>query len=171
MLVCISNAILYFTDSTLSHIKAIIFDWGRTLHDPDADGLFEGTPEVILGLSQKYKLVLVSLAKSQSEDERRKTIAESGIAEYFEIILIGEENKGNIYEEAIKELALSHREVAVVDDRMVRGISWGNKVGAVTIWLCRGKFSGELPTEKTGTPTKIIRDIRELPLLSLGWNK
>jgi FMN phosphatase YigB (HAD superfamily) len=146
----------------MSHIKAIIFDWGRTLHDPDADGLFAGTSEVILGLSQKYKLALVSLAKSQSEDERRKTITESGIAEYFEIILIGEENKEDMYEEVIQKLALSPREVAVVDDRVVRGISWGNKCGAVTIWFQYGKFADELPTEETGTPTTIISDIREL---------
>ena len=39
-------------------IKSIIFDWGRTLHDPDAHGLFPGAREVVEELAKCYTLVL-----------------------------------------------------------------------------------------------------------------
>ncbi len=145
-----------------SKIKAIIFDWGRTLHDPDIDSLFPGTQEVLEELSKKYTLALVTLAKSQSPEYRRKTIKESGIKPYFRAIVIGNEEKDKLYEEALKELALLPENVVVVDDRTIRGISWGNRSGAMTIWMRRGKFAEELPTIETGDPTHTITDLSAL---------
>ena len=149
-------------ESNLSKIKAVIFDWGRTLHDPDTDGLFPGTQEVLEELSKRYTLALVTLAKSQSPEDRRHTIRESEIAPYFRAIIVGSEEKDALYEEVLKELALLPENVAVVDDRTIRGISLGNRSGAMTIWMRRGKFAEELPIEETGDPTHTITDLSAL---------
>ena len=113
-------------------------------------------------LSKKYTLALVSLAKIDSPQVRRKTIEESGIAEYFQIILVGGEDKNQMYEQVFSELNVTPQKIALVDDRTVKGIAWGNKKGAVTIWLKNGKFSEELPDEQTGQPTHTVTTIAEL---------
>ncbi len=143
-------------------IKLIIFDWGGTLHDPVAKELFPGTIKVLEKLHWHYQLALVSLAKSQSYEERMKTITERGVAPYFAKILVDEEDKDGLYEKLLKDFNLNPQNVVVVDDRTIRGIAWGNKHGATTIWVKRGKFANELPTEETGRPTQIIHDLGEL---------
>jgi FMN phosphatase YigB (HAD superfamily) len=149
-------------------IKAVIFDWGRTLHDPETDALFDGVSEMAEELSRCYQLVLVSLAKSDSPEGRRKKIEESGIAGYFKFIIAGGGNKIEICEEALADLGLMPEEVAIVDDQVIRGIAWGNHRGATTVWVKKGKFAGELPTKETGDPTFTVSDIVELKNLLLG---
>ena len=147
---------------TKNEIKAIIFDWGRTLHDPETDTLFSGVLETVQNLSKNYSLALVSLAKSDSPEKRRKKIEESGVAEYFKLILVGEDNKNAMYEKVLTDLKVTPKEVVIVDDRIVRGVAWGNYKGAVTVWLRKGKFAEELPSQETGDPTFTINDITEL---------
>ncbi|MCU0660470.1 MAG: HAD hydrolase-like protein [Candidatus Pacebacteria bacterium] len=60
------------------------------------------------------------------------------------------------------ELAVRPEETIVVDDRMIRGIAWGNRKGTSTVWLKKGKFADETPTMETEKPQCIITDIREL---------
>ena len=132
------------------------------MHDPETNTLFAGMPALILELSDKYKLALVSLAKSDSPENREKKIKASGIAEYFKIILVGGDNKDEMYERALKELDMTPDEVAIVDDRMIRGIAWGNRRGCQTIWFKQGKFADELPNEQTGQPTFTVTTVAEL---------
>lgn len=144
------------------NIKAIIFDWGRTLHSPETDELFPGAREIVEELSQKYMLALVSLATSQSEKDRRESIEKSGIAPCFKMILVSERDKDAMYERVMGDLNLLPAEVAVIDDRVVRGIAWGNKKGCMTIWVRQGKFANELPDESTGEPAYTILDVRDI---------
>lgn len=142
--------------------KAIIFDWGRTLHDPETDSLFEGVSELLKDLSSKYVLALVTLAKSEPPEVRKKKIEESGVSQYFKLILAGGDDKDEMYEQVLVDLALDPSEIAIVDDRTVRGIAWGNRKGLFTIWLQKGKFASELPSAETGMPSQMIQDIGDL---------
>ena len=151
----------------MNKMQTIIFDWGRTLHDPETDTLFDGVLEIIPELSKKYVLALVSLAKSDSPAGRRKVIDESGISQYFKIILVGGEDKDEMYDSILLDNNITPDTVVIVDDRMVRGIAWGNKKGAKTIWVKRGKFADELPNEQTRNPAFTIDDIKELRSLLL----
>jgi FMN phosphatase YigB (HAD superfamily) len=144
------------------NIKLIIFDWGGTLHDPVAKELFPGTIEVLKKLAENYELALVSLAKSQPYAERLRKIEESGIVPYLKKVLVDEEDKDGLYEKLLKDFDLRPENVAIVDDRTIRGIAWGNKHSAMTIWIKRGKFANELPNETTGNPTHIINNLSEL---------
>lgn len=132
------------------------------MHDPATDKLFEGVLGLVKKLSSHYNLVLVSLARSESPEGRLRKIEKSGIAGYFKLILIGDEDKDELYEKALADLAITPEEVAVVDDQIIRGIAWGNRRDAITVWLRKGKFAHELPTKETGTPTFIINNIMEI---------
>jgi len=132
------------------------------LYNPDADALYEGVSELINDLAKRYTLVLVSLAKSDTPQGRRQKIQESGIAQYFKMILVGGEDKNEMYEKVLTDMKIKSEEVLIVDDRTVRGIAWGNRRGATTVWLRRGKFADELPTKETGNPTFTINDVTEL---------
>lgn len=146
--------------------KIIIFDWGRTLYNLETDTLFDGVPELLEKLSLCFTLVLVSLAVSETTEERRKKIDESGVAQYFTLILVGDENKDEMYERILSELNVTAQNTIVVDDQVIRGILWGNKKGATTVWVKWGKFADILPTDETGIPTYTVSDIREItPLL------
>lgn len=62
----------------------------------------------------------------------------------------------------LARLGLKVEDVAIVDDRVKRGITWGNQHGAITIWLRKGKFMLELPDDDSGKPTHTINDLTEL---------
>lgn len=145
-----------------NRIKTIIFDWGRTLHDPESNSLFNGVRELLERLSKDYALALVSLAKSDDPETRRRKIEESGIAKYFKSILVGGEDKNEMYEKVLTILNNEPKDLIVVDDRVFQGIAWGNQKGAMTVWLRNRKFADELPTQETGNPTYTINDIKEL---------
>jgi FMN phosphatase YigB (HAD superfamily) len=143
-------------------IKAIIFDWGRTLYDSENHHLFPQTKRILESLKKHYILAIVSLASDGNLERRREILHSSGIEQYFSIIHFAQSDKESLYERTLAELALQPQEVAVVDDRTVRGIRWGNKRGATTIWLKKGKFSSEEPDNDTGMPHHIISNIEEL---------
>ncbi|MDO8561857.1 MAG: HAD family hydrolase [bacterium] len=142
--------------------QVVIFDWGRTLHDPETDALFRGVPELIAELSRRYTLALVSLARRLPANERRRVIEESGIAHFFKLVFVTEEDKNEMYEKVLSELNVEPAKAIVVDDRTIRGVAWGNRRGATTIWLRQGKFAAESPNEETGEPSHIIANITEL---------
>ena len=75
-----------------------------------------------------------------------------------------------MYTMALSTLGLFPQEVAIVDDRAIRGIRWGNIHGAMTIWVKQGKFMHEEPNDETGMPTYTISKLEEicsLPFLSV----
>ncbi len=145
-------------------ITAVIFDWGRTLWDPENEKLFPGVSELLRTLSARYDLFVVSLAsKGETEISRRKKLmSELGIEPLFKDIVFVSEEKDEAYVSLFTRHGLLPSETVIVDDRIIRGISWGNSVGAMTVWFQNGKFKDELPDVKTGRPTHHIRDIRKL---------
>lgn len=144
-------------------IKAIIFDYGRTLFDRENNKFFPETPEILNYLSKKYKLAIVSITTDRSPPkERIKKLEEAGIINYFYPILFDPLNKDHLFQEALLKLNITPSELAIVDDRMFRGIKWGNKNGAMTVWLRAGKFSNETPNDETGKPSHTIINLLSL---------
>lgn len=143
-------------------IKAVIFDFGRTLYDRDDNRFFPETPEALEKLASKYKLAIVSMAISGDPGERKRLLKEGDLEKYFSSTIFVREDKDSAYEKALLELGVKPEEVAIVDDRVKRGIKWGNGKGTMTIWLRNGKFRDELPDETTGVPIHIITNLSEL---------
>lgn len=143
-------------------IKLIIFDWGRTLYDNDNNRLFPETKHVLETLSNTYQLAIVSLSKDGDFERRWKIFREHDLEKYFISIQFTQHDKDKLYEKTLSELKTNPKQTVVVDDRMIRGISWGNRNKAKTIWIKKGKFSKELPTPETGKPTYTIEHIAEI---------
>ncbi len=143
-------------------VKVVIFDFGRTLYDRDNNGFFPEVPEILEKLSSRYKLAIVSMAVSDDPEERKRILKESNFEKYFDSTIFVKEDKDSAYEKALLELGVDPVEVAIVDDRVKRGVAWGNKRGAATIWFRNGKFKDELPDGETGEPTNTILNLSEL---------
>ncbi len=152
-------------------IRAIIFDWGRTLYDSERGALFPGVPDLLTALAQRYDLAIVSLVSGEYERrvaERRETLRATGIAPLFAAVRFVPADKDGAYLATLAELGVQPAEVAIVDDRAGRGIAWGNRHGATTVWLRRGCFVDELPDAMTGWPTHTIGEIAEVATVLAG---
>jgi len=151
------------------NIKAIIFDWARTLYDVNNNTEFLEAEEILKYCKKKdYYLILVSLvAKIESVPgtslkTREEQINNSSLGKYFDKVLVVEGDKDQALDELIKELNFSRKEVMMVDDRMIRSIQYGNRNGHPTVWLQKGTFADELPNLETGMPTFTIKTLSEL---------
>ena len=154
------------------NIKAIVFDWGGVFVDAETKERYPDTREILQYLKDEgYRLGLVVIASKF--DERKKQIEESDLRSFFEIFLIGPlvpeqiwdsnfKGKDTLYDQANQYFGLPHDQVVIIDDRTVRGIRYANQNGHPSIWVCRGKFSHQLPNEETGQPTYTIKSLQEL---------
>lgn len=138
--------------------KIIIFDFNRTIYDPDTKTLFPGTREVLQALHQK-EFILYIVGKGN--EARLDIINQLNIKEYFEnIYLVPEKNIEQLL--ALKERYPENTIFYSVGDRIKNEISLGNKVGFKTVWLKNGKFSSEIPDGINEQPWKTIEHLSEL---------
>lgn len=144
-------------------IKAIIFDWGRTLWDNENGVLFQDSKETLEYLKKKgYRLALLSVTENTAAELKLQRIRESKLEPLFDKIVFCEE-KGSAEAEGINRIwSLPYDSIMVVGDRTKADIKVASLVGAKSVWLQRGKFAEELPDKETGTPTYIISTVSEL---------
>ena len=147
-------------------IKAIIFDWGRTLFDSETKKEFPESEKVLaLCAKRGYKMATVSLVTHHANatlDERKRQIDTSPLRKYFEYTAVTDTDKNKELDKAVLKLNLPREEILIVDDRVIRGVKYGNLHGHPTIWLQKGKFENELPNDETKSPTFIIHSLEEL---------
>lgn len=141
--------------------KAIIFDWIGVLSGGTKGGVYTFSAGVLESLKPEYKLGLVSLAGFGNE-KRQQDIINSGLAKYFDSVVIDTTKKPAHYTKCIRELGVTPEETVVVDDRTVKGIMIGNKLGCSTVWVRKGHYEHELPNTETGNPTYVINTIQQL---------
>jgi FMN phosphatase YigB (HAD superfamily) len=153
----------------MNNIKAVIFDWGRTLYDVENDCEFPDAQNIIeYCFEKKYRLALVSLVTTgESEigtdlEKRNQQINNSVLKKYFEKIITTTRDKDLAFEKITQFLNLPAEQILIVDDRTIRGIRYGNIRGHITVWIKRGKFADELPNKETGQPTYTIQSLNEL---------
>jgi FMN phosphatase YigB (HAD superfamily) len=147
-------------------IKAIIFDWGRTLFDSELKKEFFDA-ERVLSFCKDKKLIL-AVASLVSEHSffglkgREEQIENSPLRKYFSFALVTDKDKNKIFDELVKNISFKREEIMIVDDRVIRGIKYGNLRSHPTIWLKKGKFENELPNLETGEPTYTINSLLEI---------
>lgn len=138
--------------------KIIIFDFNRTLFDPDEGKLFDSALDVLDALkSSGGRLFLVG----KGTKERENLIYDLGLDKYFEKIILKEEKKIEDFE-TIKKLAAAGDELFSVGDRIRKEITLSNRCGFKTIWFQNGKFSAEVPESEIEKPWKTVKNLREL---------
>ena len=142
-------------------IRGLIFDFKRTLFDPDTDSLIPGALELLENLKKRnYKLCLLT---KRPEEGRRDQISQLGLDKYFLYIRIVEENKTDSDMHAcLDSMSLSPSEVAVVGDRIKGEIALGIKMGMKTIWYKVGKFANELPLNYSQEPQQIVTKLEDV---------
>lgn len=153
-------------------IKAVIFDWGGTLVDDQTTEELPESEEILEYCRSKgYRMAVVSLTKHLKR--RKAQFASTLLNKFFEMMLAdgiikGQEadldldKKNKMFDRVVEKLGLPRSEVLIVDDRVFRGILYGNKHGHPTVWIQRGKYEAELPNADTGRPKYTIHDLKEL---------
>lgn len=142
--------------------KAVIFDFMRTLYDPDADGLMKGALELLTTLKGLgVRMVLVSMADGY---DRKAQLQRLGLDSFFEEVHIVPRKDEDLFEYCIASFGLPNESIAVVGDHPFKEIAIGNRLGLFTIWL-RGGVSTMLSDEEVGAKKTIHELMQALPIL------
>lgn len=138
--------------------KVVIFDWLRTLYDPERQRLMPGALKLCLKLSANgIALIIIS----RGEPKRKKEIKESALAQYCLAISVEKEKSLRQFRRIVKRFPAG-TPTFVVGDRVKEEIRMGNRLGLITIWLQKGKFRKEVPKNNAELPSFTIRDLGEV---------
>lgn len=146
--------------------KIIIFDFNRTLYDPESKKLMEGARSLLKSVGKEYELYLIT-SKSDAKESRKKLIEKLNLQKYFEQILICKEKTKQEFRKIINKKIISKKGSFVIGDQIGREIKIGNSLGLKTIRICAGKFSDEIPKnslEKPDFEVKRLDDISRIVL-------
>jgi FMN phosphatase YigB (HAD superfamily) len=123
--------------------NVIIFDFNRTLFEPDSGQLAADAEEVLQDARDKgYTLVLLAKAKPS----RDKVLASLGIGDYFAETHLVEAKRLHMLRGIAERHNADLAQSFVVGDRALGEVQLGYKAGWRTIWLQAGKFASELPS-------------------------
>ncbi len=156
MLISIDNTIMK-ADTIV--MRVIIFDFNRTIYDPDTQQLIEDAELMLQHLtSQGFILFLISRA----EQGREELIESLGLRRYFKRIHIVQDKVQQDFAALIDNKLIDRRTSFIIGDQVKKEIRIGNWLGLKTIWLRRGKFADELPEADGEHPTHTIESLNGL---------
>ena len=139
-------------------IKAIIFDFNRTIYDPEKNIIEKETIELFIFLrDNNISLGLISTYKKN----RINLINGYNLRDYFDEILFVEEKCKNDFIYIIKKLNSTKEQTLIVGDYLRDEIKIGNLLRIITVWYKRGKFSNLVPG-KLEVSKFIISNLNEL---------
>lgn len=139
-------------------MKIVIFDFNRTLYDPDAKGLVRGTRLVLRTLTKRgFILYLVSRGNS-----RQALIKSLGIGSYFKEIIVSREKSKQDFEKITQQRNLDLASSFVIGDRARQEIKFGKYLGLKTIWIREGKFALEPPRRKDENPDFTVNELKSV---------
>lgn len=146
-------------------IRAVIFDYSNTLEDIETGKLYPEVPSLLKDLKDKgLKLALVSRAPNL--EERLEEFKQLNLKEYFDVLDIVLAGKNKEFTAILEKLGVEAKDVMVVGDRVKSEILEGNKIGATTVWIKRGRFVMEEPENDLEKPNYAINSLEEiLPII------
>lgn len=148
-------------------IKAIIFDYGYTIYDPEKNGFQPDALAVIKALTSEYKLILVS--RTKDTEARLAQIEKIGFDQFFDFIQVLPKEETKNFENILKHYKFKPEEYFVLGDRITSEISEGNRLGMKT---CRFRYGPEknlLPADNFETADYEIENLSEvLDILTYG---
>ena len=139
-------------------IKNIIFDWKRTLYNPDEMTLISGAKEFLDLVKEKnIPMILIGKGGENMESELERLEMKTYFSEVF-------------FQEGDKDIELFKKYVDVnnpkstiiIGDRVRSELQIGNILGATTIWVRQGKFADEEPENESQTPDFVVGGLGEV---------
>lgn len=128
----------------------IIFDYNRTLFNPDSGQLFPGVFRLLKRLADQHELFLVTLNKP----ERKDSAAIQEMKPYFdEIFFVERKTIG-----AFKNIVGEEKNVIVIGDRFEDEIRIGIELELITIHVQQTKTF----YKKGQTPTHFVPEISQI---------
>lgn len=145
-------------------MRNIIFDWKRTLYDPDTKELIEGALDLLKYLkSHHIPMILVGKGGKDMNDEVKRLRVEK----YFKKIIFAEgEKDSNVYVPHISKE--NYKKTLFIGDRVKSELEIGNELGAITIWVKQGKFAKELPENEDQEPDYTVASLNDCLSLLKG---
>lgn len=139
--------------------RVIIFDFNRTIYDPEAKRLLPNAKQVLRTLRKRgFELYLVSMV----ETSRNDLIQSLGIKSYFARIMMVQEKRKEDFQDILFKKNIDYTSSFVIGDRVKGEIAIGNMLGLKTIWLKQGKFAKELPQEVYEHPTNVVLKLKDI---------
>lgn len=138
-------------------IHSIIFDWKRTLYNPDNGTLIDGSVEILDFLqSRNIPLFLIGKGGKDMYLEAKKLKVEK----YFKSIVFEE---GSKEETLFKPYISSDDPISTffIGDRIRSELRVGKALRATTIWVRQGKFADETPENKDQEPDYTVTSLLE----------
>lgn len=137
--------------------KLVVFDWKRTLYNPDDQKLIIGARELLeFFKSKKIPMVLVG----KGAEEMKGEVERLKVKKYFKDILFVEEEKDTkIYKKYLS--SINPKDVIFIGDRVRSELAAGKELGATTIWIKQGKFSRQSPQNNYQKPDFKVKSLQE----------
>lgn len=142
-------------------IRLAIFDFNRTLFDPELGKEIAGCTNVLKYIKAKNVHVCIV---SRKEGESRKTLIEKQRFSDFadKIYFVEADDKFSTYERAISEFDLLGQETVVIGDYLEKDIGPAIRLGCYTVWFRNGKFASKTPAKTGIYPTYTIEKMIDL---------
>lgn len=136
-------------------IKGIIFDFNRTLYDPEKGRLFDGVIPLLNFLkAEGLKLGLISFGG----EEKSRLIESLGLTEALDWEKVVAEKRPDDFREFPLRFGLKEEEVLVVGDLLDEEIALGVSLGMQTAWIGNSHSRRDLGIQ----PNFVIEEIGEL---------
>ncbi len=135
-------------------IMKIIFDYNRTIFDPEKQELYPGVFDLINELVISHELFLVS----KDEPGRKDVLSSLGIDKHFKKIVFTKDKSVSLFQQIVDDA----KNVLVVGDRVQGEISVGNQLNYETVWVRQGIFGNQEPESEIQIPNHVINNIAEL---------
>ena len=138
-------------------IDSIIFDWKRTLYDPDTKTLIDGTKEILNKIQEiGIPMTLVGKGGQDMYSETKRL----NVEKYFKNIIFNESPKEKeLFEPYISKN--NPRATLFIGDRIRSELAAGKSLGTTTLWVRQGKFATEEPENAAQNPDYTVNSLLE----------
>jgi len=142
--------------------KVIIWDFNRTIYNPDQKKLIPGAKELLKAF-QKLGYLNVIYSKNKANDMRiSRAVHRCKILKYLKDIVVRKKKDVSDLRLILNQYNADINQSFLISDRTRVDIEMGNSLGLKTIWIKSGKFANQLPETEKQEPTLTINSLGEI---------
>lgn len=132
-------------------IDCVIFDWKRTLYDPDKKTLIDEALRLLEFINScKIRMILIG----KGGNDMLKEVKRLNVKKFFQDIVFAKGEKDpQVFAKYVSG------KTWVIGDRVRSEIEMGNRLGLTTIWIKQGKFASEQPENKFQQPIYTVSSL------------